>query len=441
MKQCQHKDCDETIQRGTAIFCPYCGRYQEPTGWHYHQLPMNRPVGPFFRKQENGSTSVLLSVENPIIDCLADGNVLAVQTHDVVTGLDLDASKAAECPHTLWSAPVQTNARITILRPFLVIIESNRIRGIHLDTHNELKFLSFMDQAELMALKHSTNIIPVEHTAKNRRQAYLIFAKDRSLLIIAFNLKNQYIKHVVKSIRFQSPILSFHLDDADKDWLYVYSVTGEFVRLCISETVEGDSQEPVEPESTVYAAECRPSGGFQVEWVYSIKGSTYFLVRKTTGDTFIYRTIDNMTELLTDQRFNKKPPSAGRGYPLILCEDNEYPNSLWGFNLTSQEPKKYNLNVSEHFLMEHQNFQFDPHGLLHCAGMYWALCPSRRFETSPYEFVNLVFQENGQIRVQPLLNIPIRKSGEPGETGRMLPLMLSGSHFISYTDKTIILIG
>lgn len=439
MMLCQNDNCKAEINRDTALFCPFCGQYQAITGWHYHQQPINTEFGKSLKQDIKFSRPYVFKLKESIKDCLADGNSLVVLGHDNAAAFDLDTSVNKRKLCQKWQVSVGEEAKAVILRPYLIIVENYRIRGVHLESEEEFDFLIFAENPAYLPFKDSKVIIPIERIIDNKREAVLILAVEKSLLFLVFGENNQVSRHILKRIEFKSHILSINIDDPSNNLMHVFSVLGEYAKVDIGQCLQDqESSKNIPCNGEVFSSEERPTGGFFVEWAFSRKDTTIFLTRKNTGESKLFKTSDNHTDVITGKVFSKKNPSVGKNQPFILFESNEFKNQLVGYHLLDGFIKEYSLPTSKSFNIEIDKFETLPERVLYFAGKYWAICPCSN-TLAPYQLVSMEFDSSGSINVKLELNIPNPNLAR--DSFKVLPVILNRRQLLSYTEKTIIVLS
>jgi hypothetical protein len=437
MKHCQNENCGAEISRETSLFCPYCGEYQSISGWHYHHQPLNRETGESLEQDIRFSRPYVFISGDPVRDCLADGNVLVVLGHDNVTAYNVETSINTRKLQQKWRVSVGDEAKIIILRPYVIIIESYRVRGVHLESEEEFDFLIFPDNPDYLPFKDSKIIISIERALEGKKEAVLILAVEKSILFLIFGKNNQISGHILKSIAFKSHILSLHTDSLTDNLLHVYSVFGEYVKIDIERCLLEQETGCVIPcDGDVFSSEERPAGGFSVEWAFTKKDATIFLTRKNTGESKLLKTKEGSTETITDKIFSRKNPSVSKDQPLILFESEEFRNQLVGYHLLDKFLKDYSLPTSKFFNIKIEEFETLPERILYFAGKYWAICPCDE-PMVPYQLVSMSFDSSGSIDVKPELKIPVPDPNFSRDSFKVLPLLLNGRQLLSYIDRTI----
>ena len=440
MTLCQNDNCKAEIKRESALFCPYCGEYQSITGWHYHHQPMNMEIGKSLTHDIKFSRPCVFKLNETIKDCLVEGNILVVLGHDKAAAYDLETSVNTRRPQEKWQGrlPVGEEAKAVILRPYLIIIENHRIRGVHLESEEEFDFLIFSKNPDCLPFKDSKIIIPFEIIMGNKREAVLILGVEKSLLFLVFGENNQVSRHILKTIDFKSHILSINVEDPDNHLIHVFSVLGEYTKIDLGQCLQ--EQKPyyrsIPCNKEVFPSEERPTGGFSVEWAFTRKDTTIFLIRKNTGESILFKTTDKGTEMITGKVFSKKNPSVGKNQPLILFESIEFKNQLVGYHWLDGFLREYSLPTSKCFNIEIDKFEILPERILYFAGKYWAICPCNN-PLIPFQLVSMEFDASGSINVNPELNI----TNVNRDSFKVLPLILNRRQLLSYTEKTIIVLS
>jgi hypothetical protein len=365
--------------------------------------------------------------------------VLVVLGDDNVAAYDLEKSINTRNLQEKWRVSVGDEAKIIILRPYVIIIESYRIRGIHLESEEEFDFLFFPENPDYLPFKDSKIIISLERVSEDKKEAVLILAVEKSLLFLVFNKNNQVAKHIVKSIGFKSHILSIHTDASSANLLHVYSVFGEYVKIDIKDCLKKQESGLIPCEGDVFSSEERPAGGFSVEWAFTKKDTTIFLTRKNTGESKLLKTKGGSTETISEKVFSRKNPSVSRDQPLILFESEEFRNQLVGYHLLDKFLKDYSLPTSKFFNIKIEKFETFPERILYFANKYWAICPCDE-PMVPYQLVSMIFDNSGSINVKPEIKISVPDPNFSRDSFKVLPLLLNGRQLLSYVDKTIFVI-
>jgi len=447
MKKCQNMTCREHIEHETAIFCPFCGKYQVPAGWHFHGQPLNLKLSKDMGLDFGTAMPHSLKLDAKIHDCLMDGNILIVLHDGNVTAYDMSASLLMGKPDIKWRETVGFPAKIVILRPYVIVIESGSIRGIHLETGDVYDFSKQIKKFDFFSDVDSIKILPVDRISGKKRKSVLIIANEREFAIFGFDGNNQLVKSVQKSPGFNAAILSLHIDDADPDAFFIYSRAGERARIGIDECLENsESEQIIISKDCIYKETENSLIGVEIAWVFSIEGVTYFLGIRNNGDTEFLRSDENGVEMISNKLFNKKQPCAGISYPFILFESGETNNRLYGYHLNNQQMIEYDFDSVKFFNIEGNKFRFYPDRLLYFFDKYWAVCPCHDSQM-PFQLVSFDFRKDGSVDGESCLylNLPSPYGNSSnavcgGNLFEMLPLIKGNNRIVSYVGDHLIII-